>query len=51
MEKEQLLLAQIRSYLILAKELKSVYYLHRAKLTVRLFNELRKERTGIYTAA
>lgn len=33
-----ILLAQVKAYLILAKSLKSVYYLNRAKETLELYN-------------
>lgn len=38
--KDELLLAQVRTYLDLAKRLRSRYYLQRAKVTIELYREL-----------
>lgn len=49
MKTTDLLLAQVKAYLILAKELKSSYYLNRAKITMELVYEHRK--CPIFSAA
>lgn len=51
METEELLLAQMRIYIILAKSLKSGYYLNRARKTMELFNAERQNRTRIISRA
>jgi hypothetical protein len=44
---QELLLAQIKAYLVLAKQLKSSYYLGRAKSTLELYYAERNDRTAI----
>lgn len=47
---EEMLLAQVRAYLMLAKSLKSYYYLTRAIKTLELYNESARNRTAILAA-
>jgi hypothetical protein len=51
MNTEAMLLAQVKAYLILAKGLKSGYYLNRAKTTMELFYVERRNKTTEYRAA
>lgn len=48
--KEELLLAQVRVYLMLAKSLQSQNYLNRAKETMELYYIHRQDRTAIMAA-
>jgi hypothetical protein len=47
---EEILLAQVKSYLVLAKRLKSGYYLARAKQTLEHYYEHRANRTAKFAA-
>lgn len=48
---EEILLAQVKMYLTLAKNLNSVYYFERAKTTLELYYAERENRTAEYKVA
>lgn len=51
MSKEELLLAQVRIYLMLARSLKSQFYLMRAQKTLALFLKECENKTAIMNIA